>query len=127
MRTGLLALLALFALYGSVVVGEIVALTPWVAYLRESVGLPGTAMRIAILSVTALLVAGVVGFGLIRWAPVNGPRAAVAAGAAFLLIIATLQLTIYDATVAVPSLLKIVFTLGPLWAGTVLAKRAKRG
>jgi hypothetical protein len=126
MRTGLLALVVLFALYGSVVVGEIVALTSWAAYLRDSIGLSRTALRIVLLSATALPIAGLVGFALSLWAPVNGARAAVAAAVVYLLIIATLQLTIYDATVAVPSLLKVVFTLGPLWTGTVIARRIRR-
>ena len=121
----MLALATLFALYASIVIGEIVVLTPLVTDLRESVGLSRTALRLAILSATALPAGGLAGFALLRWAPVNGARAALIAGAGFLLIIATLQATVYDAAVAVPSLLKVVFTLGPLWGGTVIGRRLR--
>ena len=127
LRIALLTVLALFVVYGSVVVGELVGASALASYLLGEVRLPATMVRIIILSVTALPAAYLTGFGLVRWAPVFGVRAVPVVLCCYILIIVVLQLSVYDANVAVASLLKVLFVALPLLLGSAVANRERLG
>lgn len=109
-----LSLAGLILLYGSVVAGEAVATTRPVLYLRNDVGVPVTLLRIAILSVTTLPIACLIGHALIRWAPASSHRVMFVVALLFMLVVGWLQLYVYPPSVSGASILKVAFVVLPL-------------
>src|SRR5262245_61103829 len=109
-----LSLAGLSLVYGSVIVGEAVATTPPVLYLRKDVGVPVTLFRIAILSVTTLPMAYLIGYGLTRWVPALSLRVICGVALLFTLVIGLLQFYVYPPSVLGASILKVAFVVLPL-------------
>jgi hypothetical protein len=120
----LLGVAGLILVYGSVVVGEVIATTTLAQFLRHDVGIPVTLFRMAILSVTTLPVAYVTASGLIRWAPVLGLRATFVVALLFTLVVGWLQVNVYQPSTLGASLLKVAFVVVPL---AVVAHRHRSG
>jgi len=109
-----LGLAGLILVYGSVIAGEAVATSLPALYLREDVGVPMTVFRIAILSVTTLPTAYLIGYGLIRWVPDLSLRVISLVALLFTLVVGLLQLYVYPPSVLGASILKIAFVVLPL-------------
>jgi hypothetical protein len=109
-----LGLAGLILVYGSVVAGEAVASTPPARYLRHDVGVPVTLFRIAILSVTTLPMACLIGYGLTRWVPALSLRVMSLVALLFTLVVGLLQFYVYPPSALGASVLKIAFVVLPL-------------
>ena len=120
-----LSLAGLILLYGSVVAGEAVATTLPALYLRDDVGVPVTLFRIAILSVTTLPMAYLIGYGLIRWVPALSLRVISVVALLFTLVVGLLQVYVYPPSVLGASILKIAFVVLPLAAVTYRSRPAQ--
>ena len=121
-RAALLGFPAFVALYLSVLVGEILAVGAFGSFLRRDLG-PDLLMRVLILMITTLPVAGVTGFAMTRFAPVVGSKAATAAAFLFTVVIVTLQLAVYEPHVTPSSALKILFAVIPIRLGSRWGQR----
>lgn len=120
-----LSLAGLILLYGSVVAGEAVATTLPALYLRDDVGVPVTLFRIAILSVTTLPMAYLIGYGLIRWVPALSLRVISVVALLFTLVVGLLQFYVYPPSVLGASILKIAFVVLPLAVVTYRSRPAQ--
>jgi hypothetical protein len=120
-----LSLAGLILLYGSVVGGEAVATTLPALYLRHDVGVPVTLFRIAILSVTTLPMACLIGYGLIRWVPALSLRVMSVVALLFTLVVGLLQLYVYPPSFLGASILKIAFVVVPLAVVTYRSRLAQ--
>jgi hypothetical protein len=120
-----LSLAGLILLYGSVVAGEAVATTQSALYLRDDVGVPVTLFRIAILSVTTLPMAYLIGYGLIRWVPALSLCVISVIALLFTLVVGLLQFYVYQPSVLGASILKIAFVVLPLAVVTYRSRPAQ--
>jgi hypothetical protein len=109
-----LSLAGLILVYGSVVAGEVVATTRPALYLRDDAGVPVTLFRIAILSVTTLPIAYLLGYGVIRWVPSLSLRVISVVALLFTLVVGLLQIYVYPPSVLGASILKVAFVVLPL-------------
>jgi hypothetical protein len=109
-----ISLAGLFLVYGSVVAGEVVATTRPALYLRDDVGVPVTVFRIAILSVTTLPIAYLLGYGVIRWVPSLSLRVISLVALLFMLVVGLLQIYVYPPSILGASILKVAFVIAPL-------------
>jgi hypothetical protein len=109
-----LGLAGLILVYGSVVAGEAVATTGPAQFLRHDVGVPVTVFRIAILSVTTLPVAYLIGYGSIRWVPALSLRVISVVALFFTLVVGLLQFYVYQPSLLGASILKVAFVILPL-------------
>jgi hypothetical protein len=110
----LLGLMGLFLVYGSVIAGEAVSTTGPMLFLRNDVGVPITLVRVAILSVTALPIAYLTGYGLTRWFPASSRRIILMVAVLYALVIGLLQFNVYKPSVLGASVLKVLFVVLPL-------------
>ncbi len=76
--------------------------------------IPGTLLRIAILSLTAFPIAYLTGYGLIRWVPALSLRIILVVALLITLVIGLLQVYVYAPSVLGASILKILFVVIPL-------------
>jgi hypothetical protein len=109
-----LSIAGLILVYASVVAGEAVATTRPALYLRDDVGVPMILFRIAILSMTTLPMAFLIGYGLIWWVPALSLRVISVVALLFTLVVGLLQFFVYPPSVLGASILKIAFVVLPL-------------
>jgi hypothetical protein len=110
----LLSVVGLLLAYGALVAAEAVSVTRLVLFLGNDVGIPGSLLRIAILSLTALPIAYFTGYGLRRWLPALSGRIILVVALLWVLFIGLLQVYVYAPAVLGASILKILFVVIPL-------------
>ena len=97
-------------------------------YLLRELAFPLTAAKTAVLCATVFPLAYLVGFGLVRCAPVLGPRAAAAVALVFSVFVTVMQLYVDHRPSMIPlSLLKAALAIGlvavPLLWGAISTQR----
>ena len=95
----LLSVMGLLVVYGALVAAEALSVTPLILFLGNDVGVPGTLLRIAILSLTAFPIAYLTGYGLRRWAPALCGRIVLVVALLITLFIGLLQVYVYAPSV----------------------------
>jgi hypothetical protein len=122
-RLAQLSVLGLMAVYGSVVLGEFVAGEGLASNILGSADLPVMLTALFIHTLITLPVAYVVGYGLVRCAPVVGPKAVTVVVLLWSTFIVVLQLAVYEPSVAGLSVLKVLCVVAPLLVGRSIAHR----
>ena len=110
----LLSVLGLFLVYASLVAAEFVSTRELALLLPNKFGVTGNLYRVVILSVTAVPIAYLTGYGLTRWVPALSLRIILVVALLYTCVIALLQAYVYAPSVLGPSILKILFVVIPL-------------
>ena len=116
-QTALIALLSalgLIVVWASVLAAEFVSTRELALLLPNKFGVTGNLYRIVVLSVTAVPIAYLTGYGLTRWVPALSPRVIPVVALLFMLVIGLLQTYVYAPSVLGASILKVLFVVIPL-------------
>jgi hypothetical protein len=103
------------------------------SYLLQELSLPLNAAKIAVLGATVVPLAYLIGVGLVRSAPVLGPRAAAAVALVFSVFVTVMQLYVYYRPSTIPlSLLKVgvaiaLVAVPLLWGAMSTQRRLNSG
>ena len=110
----LLSALGLIVVCASVLAAEFVSTRELTLLLPKKFGVTGNLYRVVVLSVTAVPIAYLTGYGLSRWVPALSIRVISVVALLFVLVIGLLQAYVYAPSVLGASILKVLFVVIPL-------------
>ena len=110
----LLSALGLIVVCASVLAAEFVSTRELTLLLPKKFGVTGNLYRVVVLSLTAVPIAYLTGYGLSRWVPALSIRVISVVALLFVLVIGLLQAYVYAPSVLGASILKVLFVVIPL-------------